>query len=85
MGCFFSLAGLLINTVTICLFWRQRSAGTEAKLTVQKYSKNLLLISVCDFISHLLWTLTDVNLFGKQFLVVFLDNNFYVRPNGHGE
>jgi hypothetical protein len=59
----FLLIGFLVNCFTLTVFWRQRSHGVEAKKTVEKYATNLLLISMGDFVCHVLWTTTDASSF----------------------
>jgi hypothetical protein len=59
----FLCVGLLINVITLVIFWRQRhSGGEEAKKTVEAFTTTLLFISLGDFICHLLWVMTDVGL-----------------------
>lgn len=56
----------IINLITISHFWRRRADGAQAKKTVEKYATNLLLISLGDFVCHVLWTAIDVSSFFKS-------------------
>lgn len=57
----FLIPELIINLTTLWFFWKKRSDGAEVKKTVEKYAKNLLVISIGDSLCHVLWTATDLS------------------------